>query len=164
DVVASRVSIYNEATHGKFPLLGLRFKNTSGLHLMQGPITVFEGASYAGDARLPDLQPKEERLLSYAIDLGPEVEPVAKRAADRPTAVKIDKGLLFSTTKVREHKTYTAKNRSEHDRTLLIEHPFRPDFHLVSKEQPKERARDVYRFEVKLPAGKTAKEEVTEER
>src|SRR5262249_23050699 len=74
------------------------------------------------------------------------------------------KGLLFSTTKVREHKTYTAKNRSGQDRTLLIEHPFRPDFHLVSKDPPKERARDVYRFELKLPAGKTAKEEVTEER
>jgi len=26
-----------------------------------------------------DLQPNEERLLSYAIDLGTEVEPVAKR-------------------------------------------------------------------------------------
>src|SRR5262249_15601879 len=42
DVQVSRVSIYNEAVHGKFPLLGLRFKNTTGLHLMQGPITVYE--------------------------------------------------------------------------------------------------------------------------
>ena len=41
DVQGQRVSIYNEATQAKFPLLGLRFKNTSGLHLMQGPITVF---------------------------------------------------------------------------------------------------------------------------
>ena len=38
------------------------FKNTSGLHLMQGPITVFEGSNYAGDARILDLQPNEERL------------------------------------------------------------------------------------------------------
>jgi hypothetical protein len=42
DVQASRLSIYNERTQAKFPLLGLRFKNSSGLHLMQGPITVFE--------------------------------------------------------------------------------------------------------------------------
>src|SRR5262249_54610809 len=42
DVQAQRVSIYNERTQARFPLLGLRFKNTSGLHLMQGPITVFE--------------------------------------------------------------------------------------------------------------------------
>src|SRR5439155_8704747 len=70
DVEAARVSIYNQNTHAKFPLLGLRFKNTTGLHLMQGPITVFEGSSYAGDSRVLDLQPNEERLLSYAIDLG----------------------------------------------------------------------------------------------
>src|SRR5262249_36174734 len=69
DVQARRVSIYREATHAKFPLLGLRFKNTSGLHLMQGPVTVFEGSSYAGDARVEDLQPGEERLVSYAVDL-----------------------------------------------------------------------------------------------
>ena len=34
EVEGQRVSIYNERTHAKFPLLGLRFKNTSGLHLM----------------------------------------------------------------------------------------------------------------------------------
>jgi hypothetical protein len=71
DVEGDRVSIYNERTQAKFPLLGLKFKNTSGMHLMQGPITVFEGSTYAGDARILDLQPNEERLLSYAIDLVP---------------------------------------------------------------------------------------------
>src|SRR5207245_546472 len=117
-----------------------------------------------GDARVLDLQPKEERLLSYAIDLGTEVEPVFKRQPDRITKVRLHKGLLYQTTKVREERTYNLKNRSEHDRTVLIEHPFRPDFKITSKDQPKERARDVYRFEIKLPAGKTASEEVTEER
>src|SRR5262249_13422501 len=52
EVQAQRVSIYNQTTHPKFALLGLRFKNTSGQHLMQGPITVFEGSAYAGDARV----------------------------------------------------------------------------------------------------------------
>ncbi len=36
DVEGVRCSIYNERTQAKFPLLGLKFKNTSGLHLMQG--------------------------------------------------------------------------------------------------------------------------------
>jgi hypothetical protein len=131
---------------------------------MQGPITVFEGASYAGDARVLDLQPKEERLISYAIDLGTEVEPVAKRDPDRLTKVKVNKGILYQTTRVRESKLYNVKNRSEHDRTVLIEHPFRADFALVSKDQPAERARDVYRFELKVPAGHSASEEVVEEK
>ena len=73
DVEGKRVSIYNPAVQPKHPLLGLRFKNTTGMPLTQGPITVFEGSVYAGDTRVLDLQPDEERLVSYAIDLGTEV-------------------------------------------------------------------------------------------
>jgi hypothetical protein len=97
EIDGSRVSIYNPATHAKYPLLGLRFKNASGLSLMQGPVTVFDGASYAGDARLPDLQPGEERLLSYAIDLGTEVEAKPTASAGRLVTVKIVRGVLHAT-------------------------------------------------------------------
>src|SRR5262249_26041755 len=91
DVDGTRVSIYNERTQAKFPLLGLKFKNTSGLHLMQGPIAVFEGSNYAGDARILDLQPGEERLLSYAVDLGTEVNPVPSSDNGKLTSVKVVK-------------------------------------------------------------------------
>jgi septal ring factor EnvC (AmiA/AmiB activator) len=47
---------------------------------------------------------------------------------------------------------------------VLIEHPVRSEFKLVSKDKPPETARDVYRFEVKVPAGKSATQAVTEER
>jgi hypothetical protein len=163
EVEGQRVSIYNEGTHAKFPLLGLKFLNTSGLHLMQGPITVFEGSAYAGDSRVLDVQPNEERLLSYAVDLGTEVEAVPDTARQTITKLKALKGSLYTTTRHVEGKTYRARNRSGQDRTLLIEHPFRPTFHLTSKDRPAERTRDVYRFEVKVPAGKTASETVTEE-
>ena len=45
-VEAQKVSIYNESVQRKFPLNGLRLKNTTGMHLMQGPITVFDAGSY----------------------------------------------------------------------------------------------------------------------
>ena len=164
NVEGTKVSIYNESTHAKFPLLGLKFKNSTPLHLMQGPITVFDCGSYAGDARIIDLQPKEERLISYAIDLGMEVEPVADEAKDQIVKIKIVKGVLQASHKVRERKTYNVKNRSEQDRVLLIEHPYRQDFKLLTPKKAAERSRDVYRFEVKVPAGKTAKQEVVEEK
>ena len=165
DVEGTRVSIYNERTQAKFPLLGLKFKNTSGLHLMQGPITVFEGSNYAGDARILDVEPNEERLLSYAVDLGTEVNPVPSSDNGRLTLVKVNKGILYSTTKVRETKTYTIVNRNDAERLVLVEHPVRNDFHLTDDTaKPAETASDVYRFEVKVPAGKTAVQTVTEER
>jgi hypothetical protein len=165
DVEGTRVSIYNEATQAKFPLLGLKLKNTSGLHLMQGPITVFEGSNYAGDARILDLHPKEERLISYAVDLGTEVNPVPSSDNGRYTMIKAVKGVIETTTKLRETKTYTVKNRNETERLVLIEHPVRNQFKLVEdKGKPAEVAADVYRFELKVPAGKTETQVVTEER
>jgi hypothetical protein len=162
-VEGTRLSIYNEGVHAKFPLLGLRFKNTTKLHLSQGPITVFEGSGYAGDARIADLKPEESRLLSYAIDLGTEVEPVSKKAPESLLSVKAAKGILYVTHKLQETKLYTIKNRSETDRVVLIEHPFRADWKLVSPAKATERSRDVYRFEINASSNKPIKLEVVEE-
>jgi hypothetical protein len=162
-VEAAKVSIYNEAVQPKFPLLGLRFKNTTGLHLMQGPVTVFENNSYAGDARVSDLQPGETRLVSYAVDLGTEVQAETPNPADNLVAVKIFKGILHATRKVRQARTYTVKNRSEHERTVLIEHPYHADWHLLKPDKPAERSRDVYRFEVKAEPNKPVKLDVAQE-
>jgi hypothetical protein len=164
EVEARRVSIYNERTQAKFPLLGVELTNSSGVHLNQGPITVFEGGNYAGDARILDLQPNEKRLLSYAIDLGTEVNPVPSSDNGKLTVVKAVKGILYTTTKVRETKTYTITNRNDAERVVLIEHPVRNDFSLVDTDKPAETAADFYRFQVKVPPGKSDKQAVTEER
>jgi hypothetical protein len=162
-VEGTRVSIYHAAAHAKYPLLGLKFRNTTDLHLMQGPVTVFEGGSYAGDARIPDLQPKEERLISYAVDQGTEVEPVAQSAPEQLIAVKAVKGILYVTHKLRQTKVYNIKNRSTHERLVLLEVPVRADWKLASPAKPAERSRDFYRFQVAVPPGKAASQEVIEE-
>ena len=141
DVQASRLSIYNERTQAKFPLLGLKFKNSSGLHLMQGPITVFEGSTYAGDARILDLQPNEERLISYAIDLGVEVNPVPSFENGRILSLKAVKGIIHTTVKNRQVKTYQIKNRNEQERLVLIEHPVNNAFHLDRRQAQGDRQR-----------------------
>ncbi|HEX4591208.1 MAG TPA: DUF4139 domain-containing protein, partial [Gemmataceae bacterium] len=164
EVEASRVSVYNPAVHAKYPLLGLKLKNSTGLNLMQGPITVFDSGVYAGDARILDLQPNDERLLTYAVDLGTEVETKSKNPPSRITAVKLQKGILYSTSKHREEKTYHAVNRSPDDKTLLVEHPYRPEFKLANDVKPAERTRDQYRFELKLAKGQPADITVAEER
>jgi hypothetical protein len=111
------------------------------------------------------LQPKEERLISYAVDLGTEVNPVPSSDNGRLTMLKAVKGVLHITTKLMETKTYTVKNRNDQERIVLIEHPVRNDFKLVDeKVTPMEVASDVYRFDVKVAAGKTENLTVTEER
>src|SRR5258708_14719433 len=120
DIEGTKVSIYNERVQTKHPLLGLRFKNTSGAHLNQGPITVFEGSVYAGDTRVLDVQPNEERLLSYAIDLGTEVDPKAGTGAQKITSVKAVNGIVTAVANVTDERTHKMLNRSHADRPPLL--------------------------------------------
>ncbi len=163
-VEGKRVSIYNEAVQAKFPLLGLRFKNTTGQDLMQGPVAVYEGGTYAGDGRIMDLQPNEERLLSFAIDQGVEIKAEGTMAPQKLISVKVVKGVMQVTHKLRETRCYVIKNRSPEDRDLIIEHPIREDWKLVTPEKANEVSRDVYRFDLAVAAGQTANQEVIEER
>ena len=80
------------------------------------------------------------------------------------TSVKIVKGLVHTTTRFTQSKTYKVVNRNDVERTLLIEHPNRTDFRLTSKDKPWETAADVHRFQVKVPAGKTLDYTVSEEK
>ncbi len=166
DVEGKRVSIYNQSVQAKHPLLGLRFKNTTGMPLSQGPITVFEGSVYAGDTRVLDLQPDEERLVSYAIDLGTEVSVKPGHNTSRITSVKAVKGIVYTRNLFREELVYDVSNRSTTDRTLLIEHPNRKGqgFVFKGKNMPKEEAADVFRFEVPVAAKKDLSYTVVEER
>jgi hypothetical protein len=166
DVEGKRVSIYNPAVQPRHPLLGLRFKNTTGMPLTQGPVTVFEGSVYAGDTRVLDLQPDEERLVSYAVDLGTEVSAKPGNNAARITSVKAVKGIVYTNTVQREERVYDVSNRSTTDRTLLIEHPNRKGegFAFIGDHKPKEEAADVFRFEVAVGAKKDLTYTVIEER
>jgi hypothetical protein len=166
EVEAARVSIYNPAVQPKHPLLGLRFKNTTGNTLAQGPVTVFEGSTYAGDTRVLDVPPGEERLVSYAIDLATEVDPQVGDGTSRITSVKATKGIVATTTKVREVRKYRIANRGTQDRTLLVEHPNRTNqgFKLVDTDKPAEDTKDVYRFQFPVKAKEEKTFVVAEER
>lgn len=166
EIEGQRISIYNQSVQNSHPLLGIKFKNTSGAHLNQGPVTVFEGSVYAGDTRVLDVQPNEERIVSYAIDLGVEVDPQNGPGIQKITSVKADKGILTTNTKIVDEKKYRIMNRSQTDRTLLIEHPNRTNeqFKLVYTEKPVEDTATVWRFQTSVKTGETKTFVVKEEK
>jgi hypothetical protein len=159
----AKVSIFNEAVHAQFPLLGVRFKNTAVQPLMQGPITVYDGAAYAGDSRIHDLQPGEDRLLSYALDTGVEAKVLVPDHWPQLASVKAVAGVLHAVQKQAKSKTYLVKNRSPRERVLLIEHRYNDAWDLVAPERAAEKTREHYRFEVRLKAGESPRFEVVEE-
>jgi len=164
DIAGQKVSIYNASVNSKHPLNGLKVKNSTSLHLMGGPITVFDGGVYAGDALINDVPPGDERLLSYAVDLAVRVDSESESRPDQTSlALKISHGVLTVTSKQVSEQTYTLKNVGAEARTVIVEHPLRDGWKLVAPKQAAERTADVYRFEVPVEAGKSAKLTVSEE-
>jgi len=161
-VKARKVSIYNQAALATNPLNGFWLHNDTGLSLLAGPVTIFDGGTYAGDAQIGNLSPNEKRLLSYAIDLKVTVDPSAATSQQMVSA-KIARGVLQCSRKHQFTQTYLIKNKADQDRTVLVEHPFVANRKLVEPAEPLEKTPQVYRFETKVPAATTGKFLVREE-
>jgi hypothetical protein len=163
-VEGAKVSIYNAKTLGKHPLLGLKLVNKTKLHLAQGPVTVYESDTFAGDARLPDLKPGETRLVSYAIDLGTEVVESTPETKSTLVSTRIQGGRMEIATRDITKTKYLVRNRNTQDRAVVIEHPINEGWKLAAPAKPADRSRDYYRFELASKAGDLMTFEVTEER
>jgi len=164
EVQGEKVSIYDPNVQAKHPLNGLRLTNSTKLHLMQGPVTVFDDSMYAGDARIEDLAPGSQRLLSYALDLDTEVA-VEKQGKPRElVSVRLAKGTMLVTNRSSRTTVYTIKNSGRKAKTVLLEYPLDPEWRLLEPAKPAEKTRDKYRFDVKAAPGTPAQLTVSEER
>ncbi len=163
-ITGQRYSIYNPDVDAVHPLNAVKLKNTSSLHLMQGPITVFDGSSYAGDAQITDMSAGAEQFISYALDLEVEVDPTIPSVPDDLVTVRIFRGTLVSTWRQVRQATYAVVNRSQKPRTVIIEQAQSSGWNLVQPKQPMEETRGLYRFAVPVEKGKTVSCTVIEDR
>jgi len=157
------ISVYNEQANPGLVLNGIRLKNTTGLTLESGPITVIDGDTYAGDALIDRLRQNENRLITYAVDLGLHVSTKYRSDRQSVTRIEVVNNALLMTIKNIETKTYTATNNSDKDKVLIIEHPRRADYKLLSNTEPITTMDQNYRFRVILKPHVSSDLEVLEE-
>jgi hypothetical protein len=162
-VEVERVSIYNASVLARNPLNGARLKNTTDKHLLQGPVTVLDGSGYAGDARIDNVPPGQERLLSYGIDLQMIVDATKQESNSAIQSARIVKGVLNLQRKNESSREYVAENKSPAEKTLVIEHLRQSGWTLVEPQKPMETTDALYRFKGKVPAGEKSSLKVKEE-
>ena len=165
-VETERLSIYNAGVLRSNPLNGVLLKNTTGKHLLQGPLTVLDKGGYAGDARIDNVPPGQQRLLSYGIDLDMTVDNTKNTQTGSLLTAKITKGVLVVSRKLVSSQEYAADNKTTKDKMLVVEHPIRYGWKLVDTQQPFETTPALYRFKGAAVAGKvtvlTVKEEMVQ--
>src|SRR6266850_533054 len=162
-VEVEKLSIYNQNVLPKNPLNGARLKNTTKKHLLQGPITVIEAGGYAGDAKVDNVPPGQERLLSYGVDLQMLVNATKNKEDTAILSGKIVKGVLHVKRRNVFTQEYVAENKADNDKTLIIEHPFRQGWKLLEPEKPLETTEVLYRIKTTIPASKSGSVTVKEE-
>jgi len=144
------------------PTNAAELTNSTGKTLDGGPVTVYDGGVYGGEALMETLKAGDKRLISYAVDLGTRITTAfdSKKAVVRE--IHLNRGVLTTKSASEETATYTVRNVDQKSKTLIIEHPLRTGYTLLN-QKPMEKTADNYRFEVPLAAGATKTFAVSEE-
>jgi hypothetical protein len=145
------------------PTNAVQLTNSTGKTLDGGPITVYDAGAYGGEALMETLKAGDRRLISYAVDLGTRITEAfgSKQALVRE--IHAVRGIVTTKMAAEETRTYTIRNVDQKAKTLIIEHPLRQGYTLLS-QKPASKTASNYRFEVPLDASETKEFPVAEER
>lgn len=145
-----RAAVYNPEVRQKNPLSAIRFKNTTGLTLEGGPVTVLEDGRYVGEAMLDTMKAGEERLVPYSVDLGVVVTRQVEQGTGEACELLIGGGVL-ELRRYRVRRTaYVFDNRNPRPLAVYLDHRFEPGAELVDTPEPAERTESFLRFRVEL--------------
>ena len=154
-----RKILYNRYNRAENPFAIIDLKNTTGLTLEGGPLTVYEDDVYAGEAMLDTLGPNEERMVPYAVDLSVEAKTEEKQNEYTPLEKMVEG--LFTRRKARFGTTrYIFANNSDKPKELILEHPITHG-DLIKTPKPISESRSYWRFAISLPANQTTEFSVT---
>jgi hypothetical protein len=159
---ARKLLIYSDHS-SQHPTDAAELTNSSGKTLDGGPITVYDGDAYGGEALMETLKSGDKRLISYAVDLGTRITEAFKSKQAVVREIHARRGILTTKTAAEETRTYTIKNVDQKAKTLILEHPLRPGYTLLN-QKASEKTPDAYRFEIALAAGGSQEFAVSEER
>jgi hypothetical protein len=162
-IAARKLVIYSDASMPN-PFNAAELTNNTGKTLDGGPITVYDAGAYAGEALVETIKGGDKRFISYGVDLGTRISTKLDSRSDAVRELHAHNGLLIARAAIVDKKTYSARNVDARAKMLIVEHPVRSGYSLIGTPKPVETARDVYRFEIALPAGTSVDFPVTEER
>jgi hypothetical protein len=146
-LIVSGARMGNRTIH---PSVGAELNNTTGLRLPAGPITVYDGGSYAGDAVIEFLNQGERRFISWGEDLS--VTALSNSSSARTvTAVSLSGGVMTINRRQGYERKYQFKNLGEEAKTVVIEHPVTQGAVLAAPEKFDEATASAYRFFRELP-------------
>ena len=146
DLPAEHVTLWN--ARDRAPLRAVWLENKSKLTLDSGSFSIFESGEFAGEGLLDPIHPGEKRLLSYAADEAVRVHPGGFASTRKLHHIAMHEGILVESTSEVSENSYTVTNAADETRTVIVEHPRKPNATLDSEPKPAETTATAYRFRV----------------
>lgn len=157
ELEGKEIALFNPSVDAAHPLHAIQLNNPSEGALAAGPISIFSGDSYRGDALVGHWPAGEKRLVSYAIDSQLTVSWKSEETPLEYLGVFVtDEDELVFVTRESLKGAYVIENRSPAKRTVWIEHPRFNDWLLTAPPKVAEEAADRYRLEAEVESGKQA--------
>jgi len=146
------------------PAICVELTNNTGIKLPSGPITVYDGRTYAGDALIKFFPEDEKRLISYGEDLA-VTGSFNSNVSEKISLVKIEKGLMVLNKKKIYETVYTFRNAGKDAKKIIIEHPVTINANLIRPKEYSDKTHNLYRFSQTLtPSGDFINISVIEEK
>lgn len=157
-----RVAVYNPEIREKNPMSAVLFKNTTGMTLEGGPLTVLEDETYVGESMLDTMKPGEERLVPFSVELGCVIAVDHHSDLQDVRRARIQNGTLTVHRYRVQKRIYAIQNKNDQALDLFLEHRFVHGWDLVDTDKPVETTENFYRFRMTVPARKTIQFVVSE--
>ncbi|MBF0348333.1 MAG: hypothetical protein HQL81_11750 [Magnetococcales bacterium] len=132
-VDVERLTLFDTALPGGGrSMRALKMVNTTGGVLPPGPVTLYDGELYAGEARFEHLSPGSDQLFSYALDLDMEVIREGAPIHRKLEMVKVVKGVMELFRREKRTTEYSIRNRGKETRQLVVMQPMESGWELVT--------------------------------
>jgi len=154
--VGSRKLLIYSDRNSQHPLNAAELTNSTHMTLDGGPITVYDGGVYAGEALMETIKDGDKRLISYGVDLGTRITTAFDSSTFTVRELHAAHGVMTAKMSRVDSTTYTARNVDAKAKTLIIEQPAMAEFTVVSPK-PVETTATAWRFQMELPATGAAK-------
>ncbi len=151
-IKCNKISVYNEIARKTNPMLTVELENTSDLTFEEGPISLYDGARFIGEAMLQLMKKGEKQRIPYAIDLGITVDKKLKSHSANIHKIEIKNNGVYQYNFYIKEETYTVQNKTKDEpKTVIIEHPIEQNYELFDTVEPFEKTKSYYRFKLNLP-------------
>lgn len=147
------VILYNQGVNASNPITVILFRNTFGVALDGGPISIFDEETCIGEAMLDTIRPGDVKFVPFGVDMNIACSSKTDSELRNVHKTSLSNGVLTLT----RYRVYRQEYKFDHKGSadvsdFYLEHRFKKgSYELVDTDNPVSKTENFYRFYFKVP-------------